>query len=76
MYDYKAIKRVIVTLGIAFAAVLIVLLFACRPLNGFALISALFMVVLAIYMLSIPTKLIKELQDLEKMVESYKKNQK
>ncbi len=76
MYDYKALKRVIVTLGITFAVVLAVLLFSCRPLGGFALISALFMVVIALYLLLIPTKLINELQELEQLIETYKKNQK
>ena len=76
MYDYKALKRVIVTLGITFAVVLAILLFSCRPLGGFALISALFMVVIALYLLLIPTKLIKELQELEQLIETYKKNQK
>lgn len=76
MYDYKALKRVIVTLGITFFVVLAVLLFSCRPLGGFALISALFMVVIALYLLMIPSKLIKELQELEQLIESYKRNQK
>ena len=76
MYDYKALKRVIVTLGITFFVVLAFLLFSCRPLGGFAIISALFMVVIALYLLMIPNKLIKELQELEQLIESYKRNQK
>ncbi len=73
MYDYKSLERVIVTLGIAFAAVLAVLLFSCRPLGGFALISALFMVVIALYLILIPRKLIGEMKDMEQTIENYKK---
>ena len=76
MYDYKALKRIIIALGIAFVAVLAILLFSCRPLGGFAIISALFMVVIALYLLLIPNKLIKELQELEERIEMLKKNQK
>ncbi len=72
MYDYKALKRVIITLGIAFVVVLAVLLFSCRPLGGFALISALFMVVIALYLLLIPNKLIKEMQDMEQEIDNLK----
>lgn len=73
MYDYKSLERVIVTLGIAFVAVLAVLLFSCRPLGGFALISALFMVVIALYLILIPRKLIGEMKDMEQTIENYKK---
>ena len=72
MYDYKALKRVIVTLGITFAVVLAVLLFSCRPLGGFALISALFMVVIALYLLLIPNKLIKEMEEMEQEIDKLK----
>ncbi|MBP3382878.1 MAG: hypothetical protein IIV29_01875 [Tidjanibacter sp.] len=72
MYDYKALKRVIVTLGITFFVVLAILLFSCRPLGGFALISALFMVVIALYMMLIPNKLIKEMEELEGEIDKLK----
>lgn len=72
MYDYKALKRVIVTLGITFFVVLAILLFSCRPLDGFALISALFMVVIALYMMLIPNKLIKEMEELEGEIDKLK----
>ena len=72
MYDYKALKRVIVTLGITFFVVLAVLLFSCRPLGGFALISALFMVVIALYLLLIPNKLIKEMEEMEQEIDKLK----
>lgn len=72
MYDYKALKRVIVTLGITFAVVLAVLLFSCRPLGGFAIISALFMVVIALYLLLIPNKLIKEMEEMEQQIDKLK----
>ncbi len=76
MYDYKTLKRVIVTLGIAFIAVLAVLLLSCRPLGPYALISALLMVAIAGYLISIPNKLLNEMKDMEQMIENYKKNQK
>ena len=72
MYDYKALKRVIVTLGITFFVVLAILLFSCRPLGGFALISALFMVVIALYMMLIPNKLINEMEELEGEIDKLK----
>ena len=59
-------------LGITFAVVLAVLLFSCRPLGGFALISALFMVVIALYLLLIPNKLIKEMEEMEQEIDKLK----
>ncbi|MBR4850780.1 MAG: hypothetical protein IKU97_01820 [Tidjanibacter sp.] len=76
MYDFKALKRIIIALGIAFVAVLAILLYTCRPLGGFAIISAVFMAVIALYLLLIPHRLIKEMQDLEERIEMLKKNQK
>lgn len=76
MYDYKALKRIIIALGIAFVAVLAILLISCRPLGGFAIISAVFMAVIALYMLLIPNKLIKEMKELEERIDMLKKNQK
>ena len=76
MYDFKALKRIIIALGIAFVAVLAILLYTCRQLGGFAIISAVFMAVIALYLLLIPHRLIKEMQDLEERIEMLKKNQK
>lgn len=72
MYDYKALRKVIYTLGVAFVAVLAVLLLTSRPLNGFSLISALFMVAIAGYFIIIPLRLIKEMKELDRMIEGYK----
>ena len=76
MYDFKALKRIIIALGIAFVAVLAILLYTCRPLGGFAIISAIFMAVIALYLLLIPYRLIKEMQDQDERIEMLKKNQK
>lgn len=72
MYDYKALRKVIFTLGVAFVVVLAVLLLTSRPIGGFALISALFMVVIAGYFIIVPLRLIKEMQELDKIIEGYK----
>ena len=76
MYDFKALTRIIIALGIAFVAVLAILLYTCRPLGGFAIIAAIFMAVIALYLLLIPYRLIKEMQDQDERIEMLKKNQK
>lgn len=73
MYDYKALKRVIRLLGIVFGVVLLVLIVTSFPLNPFAWISVLLLVIVGIYLISLPTKFLKEMQDMEKIIEKYKK---
>lgn len=73
MYDYKALKKIIYTLGVAFVVVLAILLLTSRPLGGFALISALFMVAIAAYFILIPLRLLREMKEMENLIEGYKK---
>lgn len=72
MYDYKALHKVIVTLGVCFVVVLGVLLLSCRPLGGFALISALIMLAVGGYLIFLPLKFLEEMKELERLVELYK----
>lgn len=72
MYDYKALHKVIVTLGVCFVVVLGVLLLSCRPLGGFALISALIMLAVGGYFIFLPLKFLEEMKELERRVELYK----
>lgn len=73
MYDYKALKRVIRLLGIVFGVVLLVLIVTSYPLNPFAWISVLLLVIVGVYLISLPSKFLKEMQDMEKIIEKYKK---
>lgn len=73
MYDYKTLRRVVLMLAILFGVVLLVLVVSSLPLSGFGWISVVLMVTVGGYFTIIPLKLIKELQDMEKIVESYKK---
>lgn len=72
MYDYKALHKVIVTLSVCFVVVLGVLLLSCRPLGGFALISALIMLAVGGYLIFLPLKFLEEMKELERRVELYK----
>ncbi len=77
MYDYKALRKVITLLAVLFGVVLAVLVLTSLPLNKFALLSVVLMVVVGIYFVSIPLKLLKEMQDMESLIEKYKRgNQK
>lgn len=77
MYDYKALRKVITLLAVLFGVVLAVLVFTSLPLNKFALLSVVLMVVVGIYFVTIPLKLLKEMQDMESLIEKYKRgNQK
>lgn len=73
MYDYKALRKIIRLLALLFGVVLVILIVTLRPLNPFGWISILFMAVVGIYLVSIPLKLLGEMQDMEKIIESYKK---
>lgn len=72
MYDYKALRKVITLLAVLFGVVLAVLVFTSLPLNGFAWLSVLFLVVVGIYFVTIPLKLLKEMADMEALIEKYK----
>lgn len=77
MYDYKALRKVITLLAVLFGVVLAVLVLTSLPLNKFALLSVVLMVVVGIYFVTIPLKLLKEMQDMESIIEKYKRgNQK
>jgi hypothetical protein len=73
MYDYKTLVKIIRTLALLFGLVLVILVVTCRPLNAYAWISVLLLVVVGVYLTSIPLKLLREMQDMESLIESYKK---
>lgn len=77
MYDYRSLRKIVVLLAVLFGVVLAVLVITSLPLNKFALLSVVLMVVVGIYFVSIPLKLLKEMQDMESLIEKYKRgNQK
>lgn len=76
MYDYKALRKIIRLLALLFGAVMAVLVATSLPLNGFAWLSVVLLVVVGIYFVTIPLKLIGELESMEQLVEKYKKNAK
>jgi hypothetical protein len=73
MYDYKTLVKIIRTLALLFGLVLVILVVTSRPLNAYAWISVLLLVVVGVYLTSIPLKLLREMQDMESLIESYKK---
>lgn len=73
MYDYKSLRRVIRMLAILFGVVMLVLVVTSYPLNPFAWISVLLLVVVGIYLVMLPTKLLKEMEDMEGIINLYKK---
>lgn len=60
-------------LAILFGVVMLVLVVTSYPLNPFAWISVLLLVVVGIYLVMLPTKLLKEMEDMEEIINSYKK---
>lgn len=72
MYDYKALRKIVRLLALLFGVVLLVLVVTSLPLNKFAWLSVLLLVAVGVYFLTIPLKLIGELEDMEAMVEKYK----
>ena len=74
MYDYKTLRKVVLTLAALFGVVLVVLVLTALPLNKFAWLSVLLLVVVGIYFVTIPLKLLKEMSDMEALIEKYKKN--
>ncbi len=73
MYDYKSLRKIVTLLAVLFGVVVFVLVVTMLPLNKFAWLSVLFLVVVGGYLLTIPLKLIREMQDMEAMIEKYKK---
>jgi membrane protein required for beta-lactamase induction len=73
MYDYKTLRRIIRTLALLFALVLVILVVTTTPKSIFGWISVLMLVVVGIYFTSIPLKLLGEMKDMEAMIEAYKK---
>lgn len=73
MYDYKSLRKIVVLLAVLFGIVLAVLVLTSLPLNKFALLSVVLMVVVGIYFVTIPLKLLKEMQDMEALIEKYKR---
>lgn len=73
MYDYKALRKIIILLAILFGMVMIVLVVTSLPLNKFAWLSVLLLVVVGIYFTSVPLRLIKEMEDMEQRLELYKR---
>lgn len=73
MYDYRALRKVVTLLAILFGVVLVVLVVTSLPLNKFALLSVVLMVVVGVYFTLIPLRLLGEMADLEKRVELYKR---
>ncbi len=74
MYDYKSLRKVVVMLAVLFGVVLAVLVLTSLPLNKFALLSVVLMVVVGIYFVTIPLKLLKEMQGMEDLIEKYKRS--
>lgn len=73
MYDYKTLRRIIRTLALLFALVVVILVVTSTPQNIFGWISVLLLVVVGIYFAAIPLKLLGEMKEMEAMIESYKK---
>lgn len=73
MYDYKTLTKVIRTLALLFALVLVILVVTCFPLNPFGWISVLLLAVVGIYFTSIPLKLLGEMKEMESLIETYKR---
>lgn len=72
MYDYKSLRKIITLLAVLFGVVLVVLVVTSQPLNKFAWLSVLLLVVVGVYFVTIPLKLLKEMADMERLVEKYK----
>jgi uncharacterized membrane protein (DUF106 family) len=73
MYDYKSLRRVVRMLAIVFGIVLMVLVVTSYPLNPFAWISVLLLAIVGVYLVSLPRKLLKEMEDMEEIINMYKK---
>ena len=72
MYDYKSLRKSVTLLAVLFGVVLVVLVVTSQPLNKFAWLSVLLLAVVGVYFVTIPLKLLKEMADMERLVEKYK----
>ena len=72
MYDYKSLRKIVTLLAVLFGVVLVVLVVTSQPLNKFAWLSVLLLAVVGVYFVTIPLKLLKEMADMERLVEKYK----
>ncbi|MBO7300159.1 MAG: hypothetical protein J6U53_01970 [Tidjanibacter sp.] len=72
MYDYKSLRKIVTLLAVLFGVVVFVLVVTMLPLNKFAWLSVLFLLVVGGYFVTIPLKLIREMKDMEAMIEKYK----
>ena len=73
MYDYKSLRRVIRMLAVVFGIVLLVLVVTSYPLNPFAWISVLLLAVVGVYLVMLPKKLLGEMEEMEEIINMYKK---
>lgn len=76
MYDYKTLRKIIITLALLFGVVMAVLVLTTLPLNKFAWLSVVLLVVVGVYLVTIPLKLLKEMADMENLIEKYKRSAK
>lgn len=76
MYDYKSLRKIVRMLAVLFGVVIVLLVVTSLPLNKFAWLSVVLLVVVGVYFVTIPHKLIKELESMEQLVEKYKKSAK
>lgn len=74
MYDYKTLRKIVRMLAVLFGVVMVVMVATSLPLNKFAWLSVVLLVVVGVYFVTIPLKLIKELESMEQLVEKYKRN--
>ncbi len=72
MYDYKSLRRIVRLVALLFGVVLLVLVVTSLPLNKFAWLSVVFLAVVGGYFVTIPMKLIGEMEDMEAIIEKYK----
>lgn len=72
MYDYKSLRKIITLLAVLFGVVMVVLVATSLPLNKFAWLSVLLLAVVGVYFVTIPLKLLKEMADMERLIEKYK----
>ena len=72
MYDYKSLRKIVTLLAVLFGVVLVVLVVTSQPLNKFAWLSVLLLAVVGVYFVTIPLKLLKEMADMERLIEKYK----
>lgn len=62
MYNWKAIKKIIIMLAVVFGIDLAVLILSLSAINKFTIIAIIILVVVVIYFTAIALKLLKELK--------------